>query len=91
MRNAGGYATVVEPGRATLERDTFTCCHCNSIVYVAPLADPSDMGGVCLLCTSGTRRGLICPRCATAGGCSPFEKRLDAYERRGRLRAACGL
>jgi hypothetical protein len=80
MRRPGGYAIVTEPGAADVERDTFTCAHCNCVVFVAPRQDPSTMGGFCRMCMAH-----LCGPCADAGRCSPFEKKLDAMERRDRL------
>ena len=79
MRRPQGYATTVEPGKATIEQDTITCCHCNSIVFVAPRQDPSEMGGFCRLCMAH-----VCSQCA-GKGCEPFEKKLEAMERRDKL------
>ena len=80
MRKPQGYLVQVEPGAPTIERDTLSCCHCNSVVVVVPGADPSTMGGFCQMCMKNT-----CPRCHAKGGCTPFEKKLEAFERRSRL------
>ncbi len=86
MRRPQGYATTTEPGKADVEEDTFTCCHCNMIVFVAARADPSEFGGFCRMCMSH-----ICPGCATEGTCKPFEKKLEEMEARDKLlRAATG-
>lgn len=82
MRRPGGYAvTISEAG--THEEDTFTCAHGNEIVFVRPGQDPSELGGFCQMCMRH-----ICAKCAAAGGCTPFEKKLEAIERRDRLRRA---
>lgn len=87
MRRAQGYATIVDPDRPMVERDTFTCAHCNSIVTVEPMADPSTFGGFCCQCHKH-----ICGSCADNGHCTPFEKKLEEMERRDRfVRAALGL
>jgi DNA-directed RNA polymerase subunit RPC12/RpoP len=83
MRRPQGYAVTSEPGRPNVEEDTFTCGHCNSIVFVKPRQDPSTMGGFCRMCMTH-----ICARCAGELTCSPFEKKLEAMERRDRLRRA---
>lgn len=80
MRNAGGYAIITDPYSATpvKECDTFTCAHCNGVVHVP--APPAPMpGGYCFRCTKP-----ICEPC-TAHDCIPFEKKLEAMERRGQL------
>ena len=82
MRNPGGYACIVEPDRPTRECDTFTCAHCNRVTHVKPGARAEDIGGLCKQCM-----GLICPRCV-GQACVPFEKKLEAWEARERLRAA---
>lgn len=81
MRNPGGYAVTFEPDRPPVERDTITCCHCNSIVFVEPGKSASDAGGFCGLCKQPT-----CGPCADLGKCVPFEKKLEAIEARDRLR-----
>ena len=74
MRNPGGYAIWTSP-TSTVERDTFTCVHCNGVVFVKP-GPGSDPGGFCMKCFAN-----ICGPCADLGKCTPFEKRLEAIER----------
>lgn len=81
MRNPGGYAIKVDPF-GTVERDSFTCCHCNSIVFVKPKCDPAEMGGFCRMCMKP-----VCKNCADKA-CTPFEKKLEAMERSDRLMKA---
>lgn len=82
MRRAQGYAIKVDPAfPMPEERDTFTCAHCNCVVFVKPLADPSEMGGFCRMCMNH-----ICKHCVATGECEPFEKKLEAMERTDRLR-----
>lgn len=83
MRRPQGYATITEPGKNTVEMDTFTCGHCNRIVHVKPFQAPEELGGGCRLCMSP-----ICAACAGQGGCDPFEKKLERMEARDRLRRA---
>lgn len=75
-----GYETIIEPGKATLEADTFTCCHCNGIVSVRPFAPASEAGGWCARCAKP-----ICGPCADKGTCRPFEKWLDEVEKKARI------
>ena len=76
MRRPGGYAVITGPD-GTVEADTFTCFHCQRIVHVPPKADPAQLGGMCYQCMK-----LVCPRCVGLGDCSPFERKLEAMERR---------
>lgn len=67
----------------TIERDTFTCGHCQFIQHVHPKDRPEDVGGLCKVCDS-----LICPKCLTRfakHGCEPFLKKLEIIEHRERM------
>jgi hypothetical protein len=99
MRNPQGHATLVGPGyletgkpagpaglRDDGEADTFTCGHCQFVVHVMPMADPADMGGLCKNCMR-----LVCPKCHDHGGCTPWEKAIEASEARDRWRRQAGL
>ena len=86
MRRPQGQATFVEPGKADVRLDTFTCSHCQCVVFVQPRQDPSEMGGFCCMCYAH-----ICGQCASTRSCEPFEKKLEAMERRDRLRRAAGI
>jgi hypothetical protein len=86
MRNPGGYGLIVEPGAPTKELDSFTCCHCNRVVWVKPFAPPADAGGFCRLCMKPT-----CGPCADLGTCNPFEKQLEEEEARNRFRRSIGV
>lgn len=85
MRNAGGYAVLFGPDGGVTERDTFTCFHCNSVVYVKPKSNPDDFGSMCRLCMK-----MVCQRCANFG-CTPFEKKLEQIEARDRARRSYGI
>lgn len=91
MRKPQGYGVTKEPGKKDIEEDTFSCTHCNAIVFVSdqttgkPLP-PDDAGGFCLRCMKH-----ICKRCATDGRCTPFERRLEQAEARGRFLKSVGL
>jgi len=80
VRNPGGYAVLIDPDKGIVERDTFTCNHCNTVVYIKPKASPDDFGSMCRLCMK-----MVCRRCANYG-CTPFEKKLEAIEARDRAR-----
>lgn len=85
MRRAGGYL-LLSGGDARgdgpdIERDTFSCAHCNAVVVVEPLTIPE---GFCLACQKH-----VCDPCkailARTQKCVPFERRLEAVERRAQL------
>lgn len=85
MPRRGGYASLSVEGSITQEFDNFTCNHCQRVTHVAAGQKAEDMGGLCKQCM-----GLICKRCL-GQGCTPFEKKLDAWESADRLyRAARG-
>lgn len=86
MRNAQGYAVLVGPDAPMRECDTFTCSHCQFVVFVKPKCDPSELGGFCRLCFKH-----ICGPCADKGMCDPFEKKLERMEDRGRLMRQIGI
>ena len=100
MRNPGGYAVVVSPEQSrinldgfrcetvsagTFEADTFTCCHCNRVMHVKPRAPMDEFGSMCRNCMK-----MVCPKCAD-GPCVPFEKKLEAMERRSRALRSYGF
>jgi hypothetical protein len=74
----GGYAVISDPVNGVREADTFTCCHCNTVVVVKSGARPEDLGGWCAMCAKP-----VCPKCA-GGSCDPFEKKLERIEERAR-------
>lgn len=57
------------------EADTFTCSHCQRVVFIKPRAPASESGGWCGRCDA-----LICGRCADKGVCTPWEKQLERIE-----------
>lgn len=79
-----GVLEITDP-HTTITRQTFTCCHCNNVTIIETRAAPDDCGGFCRLCMKPT-----CKACA-AGACVPFERKLEAWEARGRLLASMGL
>ena len=86
MIRPGGYATWADPEKPLVESDTFTCGHCNKIVFVPPKCDPADLGGMCKSCMK-----LVCPSCNNIGRCIPFEKKLEKIEARDRFLRSVGL
>jgi hypothetical protein len=77
MRNPQGYACITGPDQIK-QYDTFTCFHCNAIVHVKPMADPSEIGALCKTCMK-----LICAQCS-GQGCTPFLKKIEEMEARHR-------
>jgi hypothetical protein len=91
MNRARGYLQIIDPAGSS-EFETFTCAHCNSIVRMPHPDSPEEMK----LKVKDVRRchqcdALTCPKCAAIPQCTPFEKKLEAYEARGRLLQAAGV
>jgi hypothetical protein len=98
MRRPGGYGHVLgcDGPSAQLkdaygreippECDSFTCGHCNTVVFVRPKEKPEDTGGMCYQCW-----GLVCPKCVEKATCRPFEKALEAIEARADALRSYGL
>ncbi len=80
MRRAQGYAVVTPADGPVQECDTITCAHCNTVVFIKAGQDPSEMGGFCQLCFKH-----ICGPCVDELKCTPFEKKLEVHEARGRF------
>lgn len=80
MRRPGGYLAVFNPDGSKEEHDSFTCAHCQRVVLVRTKASAAECGGWCGRCAKP-----ICPACAQKQGCTPFEKKLERIEARGRL------
>lgn len=92
MRRALGV--ILSADETKVELETFTCGHCNSIVRMQPQVSLQklDMAIRQGKETRDIRRcggcdSLICPTCHKKPTCTPFERVLDAMERRARLRA----
>lgn len=86
MRNPHGYLTITDPEAPLYERDTFTCNHCNNVKVVEPTKRKDPLAGLfCRQCMQ-----YICADCAELGRCEPFEKKLEAMERRDRFRGLIG-
>lgn len=97
MRKPHGYGVWVGDGRDA-EVDSITCGHCNAVVFVKPgfgatvyliygmdptLPPKEEAGAFCRVCMTP-----VCLKCHSVGACTPFERRLEASESRGRLLAA---
>lgn len=100
MRQVTGYATIVDPDQPFFERDTITCFHCQQVVFIKPgtastvylIWDPvanvwrEEPGAGCRVCMRP-----ICLPCYVAGGCTPWEKQMEAAEARDRFLRSAGL
>lgn len=71
MRRAGGWLCIADPDAGALERDTFTCSHCQKIEIMNGRVPP---GGFCRQCDA-----MICSRCV-GRACVPFLKAIEAVE-----------
>lgn len=78
-KRIGGNAHWFNGDGPDLEKDTVTCCHCNSVVMVDPLKPVEDFTGWCMACMKFT-----CRACERLGRCLPFEQAIDAAERQYR-------
>lgn len=93
MFREGGYLVTTDPDptkskgqQAVVERSTFTCGHCGSIVVVPPNCAANDMpGGLCWGC-----RRFICNTCETIRTqtmkCDVIENKLERAEASARLK-----
>lgn len=81
MRKPHGNSIIIMPGEADQERDTFQCPHCGRHRRM-PVAALGDRGQYCHMCNQ--------PRCSSkkCQVCVPFEKKMEAYERREVLTGA---
>jgi hypothetical protein len=95
--HAGGYGQIVGPGER--EFDTVKCRHCQRIVavkpgsattvYLLPRMDGTwkeEPGAWCTRCM-----GPICLECHATGRCTPFERKIEEQEARGRLFQVMGI
>ena len=90
MRRPQGYATIVDPDRPLLERDTAQCCHCGCVIFVKPLTaatvylifNRTDWrweevpGASCWHC-----QRPVCLSCHADGRCLPLEYQLERAEK----------
>ena len=72
------YAFIIDPDKGTLEKDTFTCAHCNKVWHLEPFKPPEDQAAFCRRCYS-----LVCQECSTE--CTPYEKRVEQWEKIGNM------
>ena len=67
-----GWLSISEPGKPTIERDAYLCCHCQTLCVVIPGSGRTR--GWCLKCGQPTCGETAC------GLCVPLEVRLEAEE-----------
>ena len=87
-RSKGKGSLVFLPNDSdkVVEQHTVTCCHCNHVFYVRPGSGKER--GWCFMCNAPTCGDQRCN--AALNGCTPFEKKLEAYEWRNRFKAQLG-
>jgi hypothetical protein len=100
VRTPTGYATIVEPDRPLVERDTCTCGHCQRIIFTKPhtaatvylvldrrtLTWREEAGAFCRVCMRP-----VCLTCHAEGRCTPWERKLEVAEARERFLQAAGI
>lgn len=91
MRRVSGYATITDPDRPLVERDTVNCIHCGGSIFVKPATASTVYlifnrhswlweevpGASCWHCLQP-----VCLPCYDKGTCLPLERMLDQLERR---------
>lgn len=86
LRQQGGVSTLIGPWGTPTEQETFTCFHCNRIVFVTHKAAPEDVGGLCKHCMK-----LVCPDCVDQGVCAPWEEQMLRAEARQEALRSYGM
>lgn len=72
-----GYAFIVDPDSPQItEYDTLACAHCGGHWHIIKGTPVDQTGGFCRMCYKP-----VCPKCA-GGDCRPFEKWLEAEEKK---------
>jgi hypothetical protein len=99
-RNFGRASLTLPDEARPVEHDTLTCSHCQRVVCVKPGSASTvyriwsqsqqqwvdKMGAFCRVCMLP-----ICLACEPIGRCIPWERRLEASERRARLHSSVGV
>ena len=86
MLRANNYSITFNPDGPPIERDSFTCGHCQKVTFVKPGQRADDIGGLCKVCMN-----LICPECTDLMICDVFEKKLERAEAKDRFLRSAGL
>jgi len=80
VNQARGFVTVTGPDGRSVTRETFTCCHCNSVHFTPEPGAPEV--GFCHHCFA--RECVPCAK-KLQGRCTAFEGRIERYEKRQRM------
>jgi hypothetical protein len=80
-RRTGGVVQTFAPGAArAIEQGTHTCAHCQHVVAVHDAngmrLSAEQQPPFCLQCYR-----VICNACGELGKCTPFEAKIEAYEK----------
>jgi hypothetical protein len=84
-RHAGGVVVITGP-EGIVEEDAFVCQHCSRMITRPGGVSMDEVSGGCGVCGK-----IICLPCVNVGTCTPFEKRLERMEARGRFLRSAGL
>lgn len=85
-----GHSVVIDGWGVETHQDTYSCKHCQRVVFVKPKTDPNEFW--CASCAAP-----ICQACKAqewnkpAGACSHFERRLAKAEARFAMLRDMGL
>lgn len=82
-RRRGVFTLHEGDGTTVVEKETFTCGHCQHLTILEPGQKLDDVGAMCRMCMRPT-----CAVCCTHPRCDVFEKKLARAEARAMLRAA---
>lgn len=93
MRKALGYGIITDPAFSSpQEVDTFTCCHCQTVVDKVPFKAATDddvngrpIGAWCTCCDAP-----MCRKCV-GKPCEPIERWLEKQETRRHYDAVTGV
>lgn len=90
MLKPRGYATITDPDAQIWERDTASCGHCNTVIFVKPGTATTvyliqhrdgrwteEAGAFCRCCMTP-----VCLKCDRDGRCTPFEAWLQQQEKK---------
>lgn len=75
MRKAQNWSIETDGLGFTQECDSFTCYHCQRVVFVPPGQSAFNLGGGCRVCQQ-----LICSKCVDLGTCRPWEEQMLKIE-----------
>lgn len=89
MQQRGGYALLIDPAAPhVVERDTFSCSHCNRVVMLHD-TNGKRLESVAVHCHGCDAR--VCVPCAEHAKCDPLEEKLKRSEARGAFFRSVGV